>query len=94
MDICASAGQLDRALQVASWMEEAGLPLNKIAYTTLIKACAEAGEGHRALEILDRVRASAVTLDYLGYLKVMHLRSRMTQVVCMCLISFYLAIYR
>ena len=113
MDICASAGQLDRALQVgreggkegrrleekvvlfilvssnfhhfltlppslppsfppqvASWMESAGLPLNKVAYTTLLKACAEAKQGERALEVLERLHASDVYLDYLGYLKV------------------------
>lgn len=37
MDACASAGQLDRALEVATWMEEGGHPLNRVAYTTLIK---------------------------------------------------------
>lgn len=37
MDACASAGQLDRALEVAAWMEEGGHPLNRVAYTTLIK---------------------------------------------------------
>ena len=70
MDICASAGQLDRALQVANWMEAAGLDLNKVAYTTLLKACAEAKQGPRALEVLARLHANDVYLDYLGYLKV------------------------
>lgn len=37
MDACASAGQLERALEVAGWMEEGGHPLNRVAYTTLIK---------------------------------------------------------
>lgn len=37
MDACASAGQLDRALEAAAWMEEGGHPLNRVAYTTLIK---------------------------------------------------------
>lgn len=39
MDACASAGQLDKALEVAGWMEEGGYPLNRVAYTTLIKVC-------------------------------------------------------
>lgn len=30
MDICASAGEVDRALQVAHYMTEAGIPLNKV----------------------------------------------------------------
>ncbi|KAM3568146.1 hypothetical protein VYU27_009725, partial [Nannochloropsis oceanica] len=54
---------------VASWMESAGLPLNKVAFTTLLKACAQAKQGFRALEVLQRLHASDIYFDYLGYLK-------------------------
>lgn len=63
LTVCANAGDLRSAMQVADMLQAAGLKQDAIIYTNLLKVCAAAGNAEKAFTIAAEVKGSGIRME-------------------------------
>jgi pentatricopeptide repeat protein len=63
LTVCANAGDLRSALQVADMLQAAGLKQDAIIYTNLLKVCAVSGNAEKAFTIAAEVKGAGIRME-------------------------------